>query len=153
MLLGRSAQSVEHDSGFDAGDASLGIDFEYGRHVFREVENDGGVTALSGERSASAAREQRSAMVAAQGNGGEDIFFVARKYDADRDLAIIGAVGRVEGAATGVEANFSAKMAAESGFERGGIELRRMNRGWSDVLRHKVQTIFEDAGLRRKGGK
>ena len=90
-------------------------------------------------------------MVAAEGNGGENIFFVARNYDADRDLAVIGAVGCVEGAAARVEADLSAKVAAESGFKRGGVELRGMGRRWGDVLRHRVQNIFEDAGVGRKG--
>ena len=34
------------------------------------------------------------------------------------NLAVVRAVGGVEGAAAGVEADFSAKVAAESGFER-----------------------------------
>jgi len=51
------------------------------------------------------------------------------------------------------EANFSSKVAAESGFEGGRVELRGTGRRWGDVLRHKVQTIFEDAGVRRKLGK
>ena len=73
-------------------------------------------------------------MVAADGNGGENVFFVARNYDSDWDLAIVGAVGRVEGAAAGVEANFSAKVAAEGGFKGGDVELRGMRRGWGDSL-------------------
>ncbi|MGB6386747.1 MAG: hypothetical protein WBD25_09615 [Terriglobales bacterium] len=89
-------------------------------------------------------------MVAAEGNGGEHIFSIARNYDADWDLAIIGAVGSVESAATGVEADLSSKMAAESGFKRGWVELRGMRRGWGDVLRHKVQNILEDADAGRK---
>jgi hypothetical protein len=90
-------------------------------------------------------------VVAAEGNRGEDVFFVARNYDADRDLAIIRAVGCVEGAASLIEANFSAKMAAERGLKRGGIELRGMDRGWGNVLGHRVQNIFEDVGVERKG--
>ena len=92
-------------------------------------------------------------MVAAQGNGGENVFFVARNYYADRNLAVIGAVGCVEGPAARVEADLSAKVAAESGFKRGGVELRGMRRGWGDILRHRVQNIFEDAGAVRKGRK
>jgi hypothetical protein len=38
-------------------------------------------------------------VVAAEGNGGEDVFFVARNYDAYRDLAVIGTIGGIEGAA------------------------------------------------------
>jgi len=38
-------------------------------------------------------------MFAAKSDGGENIFFVTRNHDADRHLAIVGPVGRVEGAA------------------------------------------------------
>jgi hypothetical protein len=77
-------------------------------------------------------------VVAAEGNGGENVFFVAGNYDADRDLAVVGAVGGIEGAAAGVKANFSTKMTAESGFKRGVVELRGMGWGWGDVLWHMV---------------
>jgi hypothetical protein len=106
---------------------------------------------LSGERRASAAGKQRSAVVAAEGNRGEHIFFVPRDYDTDRNLAVIRTVGCVESATAGIEANFAAKMAAESGFERSGVELRGLGRRWCDVLWHSVQNIFEDAGAGRKG--
>ena len=92
-------------------------------------------------------------MVAAEGNRGNDVFFIARNYHADRNLAVIGAVGCVKSAATRVEANLSAKVAAESAFKRGGVELRGMGRRWGDILRHRVQNIFEDAGAVRKGRK
>ena len=92
-------------------------------------------------------------MLAAEGNSGENVFFIARNYDSDRNLAVIGAVGCVEGPAARVEADLSAKVAAESGFQREGVELRGMGRRWGDFLRHRVQNIFEDAGARRKGRK
>ncbi len=90
-------------------------------------------------------------VIAAQGNRGEHIFFVARDYYADWNLAVVGAIGGVKGAAAGVEADFSAKVAAEGSFKRSGIELRGARRGWGDGLRHKAQTIFVDGGVRRKG--
>jgi len=83
-------------------------------------------------------------MVAAEGNCRENIFFVAWNYDADRNLAVIGAVGSVEGAAARIEANLSTKVAAESGLKRGGVELHGTGRRRSKVLRHRVQNIFED---------
>ena len=49
VLLGRRAKTVEDDAGFDARDTALRIDFEDARHVLRKVEDDRGVTALSGE--------------------------------------------------------------------------------------------------------
>ena len=90
-------------------------------------------------------------MVAAESNGGEHVFFVARNYDANGYLAIIGAVGCIESAAARVEPDLSSKMAAESGFKRGGVKLRRPGRRWGDDLRHRVQNIFEDASVGRKG--
>ena len=90
-------------------------------------------------------------MIAAEGNGGENVFFIARNDDANRNLTVIGAVGCIERAAARIEENFSAKVAAESGFKSRGVELRGMDRGWSDVLRHRVQNIFEDASVGRKG--
>jgi hypothetical protein len=90
-------------------------------------------------------------MVAAEGNGGENVFFIARNYDADRNLTVIGPVGCVESAAARVEADFSAKVAAERSLESRSVELRGLDRSWADILRHRVQNIFEDAGVGRKG--
>jgi hypothetical protein len=49
VFLGRRAKSVEDNAGFNARDAVRGIDFKDACHVFRKVENDRGVTTLSGE--------------------------------------------------------------------------------------------------------
>ena len=54
-------------------------------------------------------QSKRSAEFAAEGDGGEDVVGVAGKNDADRDLAVVGAVGGVEGAAAVVEANVSCR--------------------------------------------
>ncbi len=123
MLLGLGAEGVEDDAGLYAGDAALGIDLEDAVHVFGEVENDGGVAALTGEGGAAAAGEERGAMVAAEGDGGEDVFFVARDDDTNGDLAVVGAVGRIESAGAVVEADFAAKVTAEGGFERLRVQL------------------------------
>jgi hypothetical protein len=151
VLLGFGAEAVQNDSRFYAGDAPRRIDVDDASHVLRKVEDDGGVATLSGKRRASAASKQRSAVVAAKGNGGEDIFFVAGNYNADRNLSVVGAVGCIKRAAARVEANLSAKVAAEGGFKRGGVKLRGMGRRWGDVLRHSLQNIFEDTGAGRKG--
>ena len=44
-----------------------------------------------------------------------------RKNDADRDLAVIGTISRVEGAAAVVKANFAVNMGAESLSQSGCI--------------------------------
>jgi hypothetical protein len=150
MLLGFSAQLIQDNAGLDARDAAHGIDFENGRHVFRKVENDGGVATLPGEGRASAACKQGSAVVAAESHRGKNVFFVAWNYDADRDLAIIGAVGGIERTTARVESDLATKMAAERGLKRGGVELCGTGRGCGDVWRHGVQNILEDGGAGRK---
>jgi hypothetical protein len=74
MLLSGGAKIIEDNAGLDARNAPLGIDFENARHVLRKVEHDGGVATLSRERRASSARQQWSAVVAAQGNRGQHVF-------------------------------------------------------------------------------
>ena len=90
-------------------------------------------------------------MVSAEGNCRENVLFIARNYDANWNLSVIRAVGCIKSAAARIEADFSAKVTAERGFKSRSIELRGMGRGWGDVLRHRVQNIFEDAGVGRKG--
>src|ERR1700687_423077 len=151
VLLSFGTERVENNSRLDPSNATRRIDFEDARHVFRKVEDDGRVTTLPGKGRTAAACQQRSAVVTAEGNGGEHVFFVAGNYDTDRDLAVIGAVGRVKGTATRIKANLSAKMAPEGGFKGGGVELLGLGRRWRNVLRHRVQDIFEDAGAGCKG--
>src|SRR5882757_8586167 len=114
VFFGGGAAVVENDSGLHAGDAADGIDFENPRHVFRKIENDGDVAALSGERCAAAAAEEWRAELAAQSDGGENIVGIAGEYDADGDLAVIGTVGGVKGASAAVEADFALDLGAES---------------------------------------
>src|SRR5580658_6922712 len=77
-------------------------------------------------------------MVAAESNRGQYVFFVARNYDADRDLPIIGPVGGIESTTAGIEANLSPKMAAERSFKRDGIRLHGMDRRRGHILLHKT---------------
>ena len=116
MLFSGGAKAVEDDSWLDTRNAALGINLEDVRHVLRKIEDDGGVATLSGERSATAASQQRSTVFAANGDGREHVFFVARNDHSDWHLAVVGAVGRVESAAAGVEADLSAKMTAQRSF-------------------------------------
>ena len=57
------------------------------------------VAALAGEARAAAARQDRRAVRAADGDGRDHVVDVARDDDADRHLAIVRGVGRVERAA------------------------------------------------------
>jgi hypothetical protein len=62
-------------------------------------------------------------VIAADGDGSENILFVTRNYDADWNLAVVGSVGGVDSATALIEANFAAKVAAQRGFKGGVVEL------------------------------
>ena len=85
-------------------------------------------------------------MVAAESDGSEHVFFIARDDYADWDLAIVRAIGGVEGAAAGVEADLSAEMPAEGGFE--GV---RVDGGcWHLCVEHGYRSIIRGCGPERK---
>src|SRR5436305_7266288 len=90
-------------------------------------------------------------MLAANRDRSQYVFLVTRQNNADWYLAVVGAIGCVERAATRVEPNLPAQVAAEGGFEGCGV-----NRGvaggkrasgdvegsfsWSRVGGHGTQT-------------
>jgi hypothetical protein len=115
MLFGGGAEMIEHDSGLYAGDAAGRIDFENARHVFGKIKNDGDVAALAGERCAPAAAEKWCAELAAERDRFLNIIGIARENYADRNLAVVGPIGRIEGASAAVEANVFVNFAAQSG--------------------------------------
>jgi len=121
IRFGGVAEMVEYDSGLDAGDAARGIDLENLSHVPGEIEDDGDVAALSGERGSATATEQRSAEVPADGDGGFNIIGIAWENYADWDLAVIGAVSGVEGAATVVETDIPADVSSQGFVQPQGI--------------------------------
>ncbi len=124
VFFGGGAEMVEHDSGLYAGDAAGGVDFENPRHVLGEIEDDGDVAALSGERGAAAAAEQRRAELAAERDRGLNIVGIAREHHSDGHLAVVGAVGGVESAGAAVEADFTTNLCAESFCQGRGVNLR-----------------------------
>ena len=124
MFFGRVAQVVENHAGLDPGNAPLGIDLHDVAHVAGEIEHQGDVAALSGERSAAAAAQERSAILARERDRGDDVVGVAGKNYADGDLAIVGSVGGVEGAAAGIETDVAAQLTPQSLFQRDHVHHR-----------------------------
>ena len=122
MFLGGVAQVVENHAGLHPGGAARGIDLQDVAHVAGEIEHQGDVAALSGQRSSAAAAQQGRAILARQGDGGDNVIGVAGKNYADRDLAIVGAVGGVESAAAGIKTDVAAEVLAEGLFQRNGID-------------------------------
>ena len=150
VLLGGVAEMVEDHAGLNAGKLAGGIDFEDLREVLGEVHHHGGVAALAGERRASTAGKNGSTVFAAGGERRDDIVVAARDDDTDGDLAIAGAVGGVEGAAAGVEADFAGDARTQIGFERALIHLSRLRR--PGTLSERVG-LFRGKDRQRIGGR
>jgi hypothetical protein len=91
--------------------------------VAGEIEDNGDVAALSGERSTAATAEERGTELAAEGDGSEDVIYALGKSDADGDLAVVGTVGGVKGAGTTVETDFAFELGTQGVFEGGNVEL------------------------------
>jgi len=64
-------------------------------------------------------------MLSANRDRSDHIVVVAWNYDTDWNLAIVGAVSGVEGAAAVIETDLASDIAAESGFECGEVSARR----------------------------
>ena len=108
MFFGSVAEMIEHHSGLDPGNAPRRIDLQDVAHVLREIQDHGNVAALAGKRGAASAAEDGRAILARQRDCGDDVIDIARQNYADRNLAIVGAVGGVQGAAAGVETDLAA---------------------------------------------
>src|ERR1700683_4443870 len=121
MFFSGVAKGVEHDSGLHTGDAAGRVDFEDLIHIAGKIEDDRDVAALSCERGSAAAAEERSGEFAAERDRGDYVFDVAGKNYLDRNLAVVGTVGRVEGAAGGVEADIALKVGAKFFGKSGSI--------------------------------
>jgi hypothetical protein len=114
IFFGGVAECIEDNAGLHAGDAAGGINLEDSRHVSRKIQHDGDVAALAGERGAAAAAEDGGSEFPAGGDCGEDVIGIAGENDADGNLTVVGGVGRVEGAAAGVEADVASNSISSS---------------------------------------
>jgi len=102
--------------------------------VLGEIEDDGDIAALTGETGAGSAGEDGGAELATGSDGCLDVCGIERHDEADRDLPVVGGVGCVESAGSGVEANLAADRGVKQGFESLGVVecFVRMKR-WLDV--------------------
>ena len=106
--FGRVAQVVQHAAGLRGSQAAVGVDPDRPVDVFGEIHHDGDVAALASQARAAAAAEKRGAELPSRGDGFDHILEILRNDDADRNLPVIGAIGSVQGAASGIEADFTA---------------------------------------------
>jgi hypothetical protein len=124
VFFGSGAEMVEHNPWFHASDAADGIDFQNPRHVLGKIEDHCDVAALASEGCPSTAAEQWRAEIAAEGDRGENIVGIAGNYNANRNLAIVGAVGGVESASAAVEPDFTANFRMQRFRQPQSVDLR-----------------------------
>ena len=106
-FFGCGPQAIKYYARFDASQFALWINVNDARHVFRKIEDDRNVAALSCEGCSAAPTENWRAIFSRGRDRGNNIVSIARKHDANRDLAIIRGIRRIESAAAIIEANFA----------------------------------------------
>ena len=116
-LRHRGAKLVEHEAGLHACPSFLRIDLEHAVQMFGEVDDDGDVAALTGERRAAAARENRRAEPAGDLDRRDDVFLGFRNDDADGNLTIVRSVGRIQCARAVVETDLTGYRGSQRPFE------------------------------------
>jgi hypothetical protein len=114
---------VEDAAGFYTPKLPVRIDAEYLMHVLRHVHHNRDIAALARKARASATAQQRSLELTGYVHRSDDIVNVHRQHHTDRDLAVVGAIGRIERTAAAIEANFAANAPAQRGSERIGISV------------------------------
>jgi hypothetical protein len=120
VFVGGLPQIVEHAAGPNPPEAILRIDLEDVIEVFREIDDDGDVAALTGKARPPAARENRRAELTRDRDRIYDIVQVPRDNNANRRLAIVRAIGRVKRAAAVVETHFALDSGAKC-FRQGRV--------------------------------
>ena len=118
------AQRIEDASGLHAREPRVGVDVDDVMEVAREVDAQRDVAALAGEAGPAAARDDRCVMLACDADRFDHLVAGARINDADRHLAVVRGVGRVERLGLIAEVDRGAKSSFEVRLER----ARRLGR-------------------------
>ena len=115
---GGVAHGVADHARLDAGGARVRVDLQDPVDV-HEVQDDGGVHRLAGDRGPRAHRQHGHVVRPAHRQRRLDVRDVARAHDADRDAAVVRGVGRPHRARGGVEADRAVDGALEVGPQVG----------------------------------
>jgi hypothetical protein len=141
MSLSGVAQRIEHDARLDSGNSSNRIDLDDPVHVFREVENDCDVAALTRETGSRASRQHWSTVRPAYGDGRDDVGGVAGNDESNRNLTVVRTIGCIQRAAAPIEPDFATNLARQCLREIGCLTKCvdwlgvRTGRKWNDQLR------------------
>jgi hypothetical protein len=127
VLFGCIPQRVTHDARLDTGGFSIRIQLENSAHVFREIQDDSDVAALARQAGSCASRQHWSAVPPARREGCDHVLGVAWNDEADRHLAVVGAIRRVQRAAPAIEADLAPDRPRQIAFQFGGW-TKRINR-------------------------
>ena len=123
-------QFVQHQTRLNAREFVFRIDREDAIHVFREIDDDCDIAALTGQTRPPAAACDRCAKFSAKIDSDDDISAVARNDNADRNLAIVGAVGGIKRARAVIETHFAADRARKFGGELRDASVHAFNLFW-----------------------
>jgi hypothetical protein len=107
------AQVIENNTWLNPSNSLYGIDLQNPVQVLRHVQHKRNVAALSGERCPSAAGKNGRAKLSSQSDRSNYILAIAGKNNSNRNLPVIGAVGRIERTAAIVETNFSSQVPSQ----------------------------------------
>ena len=106
-----------HDTGFDYRYPLIRIDLPDRIHVLRKIEHQCRIGGLSGQCGATATWQNGNAVLARQCNCAHHVLLMPGYYNAYRHEAIVGGVGRIQRACTGVEAHLAVNDARELVFK------------------------------------
>ena len=123
VMLGRAPQVVENASRLNNRLPPVRIDGEDTMEIFRHIEYDSDVAALSGQTGASSPGQNGRVEPSARGNRFHDVFSVFRDDDADGRLPVVRAVRGVERPAAVVKPHFAFCAFAQLGREPGSVDL------------------------------
>ena len=109
VLLGFAAKNVEHGPRLNPSQLAVGVDGDNLIEIFGPIHDDGHIAAASREARSATAREDGSAANTGDFNRLDHVIDVAGDDNSDGDLAVIRAVGSVEGPAAGIEPDLTVK--------------------------------------------
>jgi hypothetical protein len=121
MFLCAAAQRVQNHARLDSRESRGRIDLQNFVHVFRKVQNHGDIAGLPGEAGARSAWQDWRAEFPARSHGRDHILVIAGNHEANGNLAIVRAVGRIQCAASPVETHLALHHAFQFAFEFAGL--------------------------------
>src|SRR5205807_5235452 len=136
----------------DPREPALGVDLDDLVQVLGEVDDDGDVAALAGKTGAAAVRKNRRAVLAADAHRLDDVVGRARDDDADRQLPVVRAAGRIERAVARPETDLPLDGAAEVVLEATDVDVlgrsRRRGEAAVGIGRNAHQAAYRAASAR-----